>query len=204
VTAPREPRVSALGWIVGLAIAAVNVVGVGFAIYRLTGEEEPALTIEDRLAQVEGRTLTPAEVTELLGVGRALCELDEGVLDELWRRLDESQLEFQDFVFAYLCPERSVLYAAHTGRYVTQEARDSGVEPSTTRPAAATSSSTAVTHRTTSTTATSSTADDPTTSGDGSPGGEPTPTSATATTATSPSPSPGGSTVTLDPGLGAD
>ena len=98
------------------------------------GEEEPELTLEDRLEVIEGRPLTAVEVADRLSVASALCELDEPILDAVWRRLSEEQLEFQDFVFAHICPDRSIFYAGLTGRYVTEEAEESGVVTSTTPP----------------------------------------------------------------------
>lgn len=98
------------------------------------GEPEPELTIEERLADVYGRTLSETEVAEKLATASMLCQLGEPVLDGVWRQLNERQLDYQDVVFGHICPERAVFYASLTGRYVTQEALDSGVVPSTTRP----------------------------------------------------------------------
>ncbi len=109
------------------------------------GEEEPELTFEDLLVELEGRQLTLAEVSERAEVGATLCQLDDQILDELWQQLDEDQLDFQDIVFATLCPERAILYAGHTGRFVTEEAEQSGVRTSTTRPAPTTSTTPATT-----------------------------------------------------------
>lgn len=104
------------------------------------GEDEPELTTEEQLELIEGRPLTAVEVTDLLNVASALCDLDEPVLDAVWQRLSTEQLEFQDFVFSETCPERSVFYAGLTGRYVTDEAVNSGVVTSTTRPPSTTTS----------------------------------------------------------------
>ena len=192
MTVARGRRISAIGWMVAILAVTIVVAGSLYAFSRFNREEQPELTLEERLALVEGRTLTAAEVTGLLGVGKAVCELDEQILDEVWRRLGDHQLEFQDFVFAHLCPERSVIYAAHTGRYVTDEAERSGVVPSTTRPSPTIPS----TDRPTTTVTTSSPVTPPPSTGDG------------ATTTTAPA-SPtttrlaGDSTLTLDPGLGS-
>lgn len=97
-------------------------------------DEEPELTDAERLALIEGRSLTESEVAELLEVGATLCQLDETVLDAMWRRLTDDQMAFQDFVFERICPDRSVFYAGLTGRYVTDAATESGVVTSTTRP----------------------------------------------------------------------
>ncbi len=139
-----------------------------------TGGDEPELTVEERLAAIEGRELTPSEVSERLVVAESLCRLDDPVLDRLWRQLDDDQLEFQDFVFDYQCPERSILYASHTGRYVTAEAEESGVVPSTTRPPSTTTTRSPLpttsdapgTISTSTTTETPSTEPDPSTSSD--------------------------------------
>lgn len=92
----------------------------------LTGcsDDEPELTVEQRLEAVEGRTLSPNEVDQLLSLADDLCRLDEVVLDNLWTKLDGDQFDYQDFVFGYQCPERSTLYALHTGRVVTDEAAE--------------------------------------------------------------------------------
>jgi hypothetical protein len=204
VTVAPGPRISAIGWVVGILVIGIVVAGSIFAFSRFNREEQPELTVEERLALVEGRTLTVAEVTELLGVGKALCELHEQILDEVWRRLGDDQLEFQDFVFAHLCPERSVTYAAHTGRYVTEEAERSGVVPSTTRPPQAVPS----TDRPTTTVTTSrvtpppSTADGTTTT---TAPGSPTTVAVTGSTAEPTTTTVAGDrTLTLDPGLGSD
>ncbi len=96
-------------------------------------DEEPEMTIEERLAVVEGRALTAAEVDQRLDLGETLCRMDDLILGAVWLRLDEAQLEFQDVVFGHLCPERSTLYAAETGRVVNEAAEDVG-DTSTTSP----------------------------------------------------------------------
>ena len=102
------------------------------------GDDPPELTFEDRLVQLEGRPLTPAELAERAEVGATLCLLDDRVLDEMWQQLSDEQLDFQDIVIAELCPDRAILYAGHTGRFVTEEAEESGVRTSTTRPTSTT------------------------------------------------------------------
>ena len=97
-------------------------------------DEEPELTFEDLLNELEGRELTPVEVARRAEIGETLCQLDDQLLDEIWQRLDDQQLDFQDIVISSLCPERAILYAGHTGRRVTEEAVQSGVRTSTTRP----------------------------------------------------------------------
>jgi hypothetical protein len=98
------------------------------------GDAEPELTMAERLAAVEGRELSAAELADRLAVGETLCGMGDEVLDEIWRQLNERQLNYQDVVFGHICPDRSVFYASLTGRYVTEEAEESGVVPSTTRP----------------------------------------------------------------------
>ncbi len=109
------------------------------------GEPEPELTIEDRLADVYGRTLSETEVADKLATASMLCQLGEPVLDGVWRQLNERQLNYQDVVFGHICPERAIFYASLTGRYVTEEAVESGVVPSTTRPPLTTTTETEVT-----------------------------------------------------------
>lgn len=133
------------GAVVALAIAVV--------VSACGGDEEPELTFEDRLVELEGRALTPAEVAERVEVGETLCLLEDRILDEMWQQLSDEQLDFQDLIIAELCPERAILYAGHTGRFVTEEAEDSGVRTSTTRP----TSTTVTTSRPTTTNATTAT-----------------------------------------------
>lgn len=126
--------------------AVVAVLFLSLSLGACGDDEEPELTFEDRLELLENRRLTPAEVAERAEVGEALCRLDDAILDGIWIKLDDDQLAFQDIVFASLCPERAILYAGHTGRYVTEEAELSGVVTSTSRPTT-TSESTTTTSR---------------------------------------------------------
>ncbi len=129
------------------------------------GDDEPQLTIEEQLVEIEGRPMGPSEIEERLAVGETLCQMSDTVLDAIWFELDDDQLDFQDLVFGRLCPERSVFYASRTGRYVTDEATESGVVTSTTRPASTTSTvrTTTTTEASTALTASSVPADGATT-----------------------------------------
>lgn len=98
------------------------------------GDDEPELTVQERLSAIEGRELTQAEVDEHLATGAMLCRMDDDILDAVWFRLDDDQLDFQDFVFSEICPDRSTFYAGQTGRIVTEDAEKSGLITSTTRP----------------------------------------------------------------------
>lgn len=160
-----------------LAIVALMLSGCG-------DDEVPELTFEEQLVELEGRSLTPAEVAERVDVGQTLCQMDDRILDQLWQELTDDQLDFQDLVVAELCPERAILYAGHTGRFVTEEAQQSGVRTSTTRPTS-----------TTSTTGSSTTP--PTTTSVGATGtsGDDTDPSASSTSITGST-----STSTVDPG----
>ncbi len=142
------------------------------------GDDEPELTFEDRLVELEGRSLTPAEVAERVEIGETLCRLDDQILDEMWQQLSDDQLDFQDLIVAELCPERAVLYAGHTGRFVTEEAEESGVRTSTTRPA----STTATTSRPTTTRPATATTSEVT-------GSSPDSSDPSATSSTDPAPS---------------
>lgn len=158
------------------------------------GDDEPELTIEEQLDQIEGRPLRPAEIEERLSVGATLCQMSDPVLDAIWFKLDDDQLEFQDLVFGRLCPERSVFYAGKTGRYVTEEATESGVVTSTSRPpSTTTTTTTAATSSTTATTTalTGTTSEAGSSAGSSSGGSSSTDTasrSGTARTATSTTP----------------
>lgn len=78
-------------------------------------------TTADVLAELEGRSLTPAEVAAREQVAQLLCGLDDEILTTVWAQLKSTQLEFQDFVFSRQCPERNELYARATGRFAVQE-----------------------------------------------------------------------------------
>ncbi|MGH1504833.1 MAG: hypothetical protein ACRBI6_14850 [Acidimicrobiales bacterium] len=105
------------GWRSGalLALVAASTLTVG-----CTDDPEPA-TAAELLEALEGRELSAVEETERLGVMELLCDLDEAVLVELWDRLDDEQLAFQDIAFGRTCPERNTLYAEETGRFATDE-----------------------------------------------------------------------------------
>ncbi|MEM9655915.1 MAG: hypothetical protein AAGA65_27770 [Actinomycetota bacterium] len=109
-------------------------IGVVMLAAACGGDEVPELTLEDRLEELEGRALTAGEVAARLNTASAICAMDDPVLDAVWRRLSEDQMAFQDFIFAHICPDRSIFYAGLTGRYVTEEAENSGVVTSTTPP----------------------------------------------------------------------
>lgn len=161
----------------------VTGLAVSFLVASCGGDEEPELTFEDKLVALEGRSLTPAEVADRVATGETLCQLDDQILDEMWQLLTDDQLDFQDLIIAELCPERAILYAGHTGRFVTDEAEESGVRTSTTRPEP--TSSTAATGPTTTWQGTTATG------GTGTSSGQPDP-SATSTTGSATS-SPGSS-----------
>jgi hypothetical protein len=176
-------------WLRAAASLAVAVV----ALSACGDDEEPELTFEEQLVELEGRSLTPAEVAERVDVGETVCQMDDRILDELWQQLSDDQLEFQDLIIAELCPERAILYAGHTGRFVTDEAEESGVRTSTTRPTSTTATTTSPsTTRPTSTsigaTGTSGDQTDPSGSSTSISGTTPTsaadPSSTTTTTAT--------------------
>ena len=75
----------------------------------------------ERLAEIEGRILSEAEIEERAQVAAALCRMTDAVLVELWSQLDNRQLAFQDFVFTQECPERNDLYGRSTGRFTTDD-----------------------------------------------------------------------------------
>jgi hypothetical protein len=171
-----------------------GLVACGVLLAACGGDDEPELTIEEQLEQIEGRPLTPSEIEEKLAVGQTLCQMTGPVLDKIWFQLDDEQLEFQDLVFGRLCPERSVFYAGQTGRFVTDAATESGVVTSTTRPPPTTStSSSSSTSSTTSSVSGSTASSSSTTSGSG---GSTTAPASTATTADTASTTTTASTVT--------
>lgn len=82
-------------------------------------DDEPELTRADLLAEIEGRSLSEAEIEERESIARALCQMDDDVLRAVWADMDNDQLAFQDFVFTQECGDRNPLYAESTGRFAT-------------------------------------------------------------------------------------
>lgn len=123
-----------MGALARRTVGALALAGLALVASGCGDDEPPPLTIEERLSLVAGRDLTTAELNTQLELGDLLCGMTDEVLDATWLRLDDEQLAFQDVVFGHMCPQRAVLYAGHTGRYVTDEAIESGVTTSTTRP----------------------------------------------------------------------
>lgn len=87
--------------------------------------DDPELTTEEILSEIQGRPLTQAEVDERQEMANFLCALDDAILIEIWAELEVKQqtpsngadLEFQDFVFSRVCADRNTLYAKATGRF---------------------------------------------------------------------------------------
>jgi len=84
-------------------------------------DDEPEVTRADLLAEIEGRSLSEAEIEERESVARALCQMDDEVLRAVWAEMDNDQLAFQDFVFTQECGDRNPLYADSTGRFATEK-----------------------------------------------------------------------------------
>jgi len=84
-------------------------------------DDVPEVTRADLLAEIEGRSLSEAEIEERESVARALCQMDDDVLRAVWAEMDNEQLAFQDFVFTQECGDRNPLYADSTGRFSTGE-----------------------------------------------------------------------------------
>ena len=74
-----------------------------------SGEPEP--TIEERLSELAGRTLSSVEVAEQLETADAVCQLDDQLLFRLWAKLDDEQFAFQEIAFNHHCPDRQDLIA---------------------------------------------------------------------------------------------
>lgn len=83
-------------------------------------DEPPAPTRAELLAEIEGRSLSQAEIEERETIARALCRMDDDVLRAMWADMDNEQLAFQDFVFSQECGDRNPLYADSTGRFVSE------------------------------------------------------------------------------------
>ena len=84
-------------------------------------DDEPEATRAELLAEIEGRSLSEAEIEEREAVARALCQMDDDVLRAVWADMDSEQLAFQDFVFTQECGDRNPLYASSTGRFASEE-----------------------------------------------------------------------------------
>lgn len=84
-------------------------------------DDEPDISRAELLAQIEGRSLSEAEVEEREAVARALCQMEDDLLRAVWANMNSEQLEFQDFVFTQECGDRNALYAASTGRFTSEE-----------------------------------------------------------------------------------
>lgn len=84
-------------------------------------DDDPEVTRADLLAEIEGRSLSEAEIEERESVARALCQMDDDVLRAVWAEMNNDQLAFQDFVFTQECGDRNPLYADSTGRFATDE-----------------------------------------------------------------------------------
>lgn len=80
-------------------------------------DDDPEATRAELLAEIEGRSLSEAEIEERESVARALCQMDDDVLRAMWADMDNEQLAFQDFVFTQECGDRNPLYADSTGRF---------------------------------------------------------------------------------------
>jgi hypothetical protein len=134
--------------LVALALVAAAGAGAVAAYFQFRPDPTPSgATTEQLLLAALGRTvMSPVEISDRLEVADSLCRLDEAVLVEVWAQVEPTSFRFQDFVVGERCPERAVLYAQQTGRYVTQEAIKSRTTPvpngpSTSQPGLATSTS---------------------------------------------------------------
>jgi hypothetical protein len=198
-----------------IAVAVVAAIAGGL-VWFLGGDDTTTPTIEELLADLEGRPLSPVEVADQVEVGEMLCALDDPLISAVWREVDPEQLPFHDIVVGRLCPERQALYAARTGRLVTltETGIDTDISRTTTTtvPPEPTSSSSAGASPPSGSSATTGPSDttDPTEEDGGTPGTE-NPDGADGSQATSPTlppredlftttSAPSLSTVTLDPG----
>lgn len=73
-------------------------------------DDSSELTTHEMLEKLEGRPLTAAEVEERVALADLLCGFENRVLARVWDRLDLEQLEFQDWVFGYHCPDKLTAY----------------------------------------------------------------------------------------------
>jgi hypothetical protein len=202
--------------VVKAALAVAVVVAVAGGLLWFLGDDDTSTpTIEELLADLEGRPLSPVEVADQVEVGELLCALDDSVISAVWLEVDPEQLPFHDIVVGRLCPERQALYAARTGRLVTltETGIDTDISRTTTTtvpPEPSSSSSAASPPSGSSATTEPSNATDPTEANDGTPGAE-NPDGSDGSQVTSPTlppredlftttSAPSLSTVTLDPG----
>ena len=101
-----------------VAVAVLMAISLGAGA---CSDDEPELSRAELLAEIEGRTLSEAEIEEREEVARALCSMDDDVLRSVWANMDSEQLAFQDFVFTQECGDRNPLYASSTGRFASEE-----------------------------------------------------------------------------------
>ncbi len=101
--------------LITVAVATAMTIGISAC-----SDDDPEVTRADLLAEIEGRSLSEAEIEERESVARALCKMDDDVLRAVWAEMDNDQLAFQDFVFTQECGDRNPLYAASTGRFSTE------------------------------------------------------------------------------------
>lgn len=93
------------------------------ALLAACSDDEPELTFEERLEQIEGE-LTAEQLAEREQLASLLCNADPAVLVDVWARSDGKQLEFHDLVVAQVCPEHYELYAESTGRFEVADDED--------------------------------------------------------------------------------
>lgn len=91
------------------------------ALLSACSNDEPEVTRAELLAEIEGRSLSEAEIEERESIARSLCQMDDDVLRAMWAEMNSDQLAFQDFVFTQECGDRNPLYADSTGRFITSE-----------------------------------------------------------------------------------
>lgn len=101
-------------------LIATGVATVMVLVITACSDDDPEVTRAELLTQIEGRSLSEAEIEERESVARALCEMDDDVLRAIWAEMDNEQLAFQDFVFTQECGDRNPLYADSTGRFATE------------------------------------------------------------------------------------
>ena len=73
-------------------------------------------TIAQLLEEIEGEELSATQVSDLVEKAQIICKLSPNIQTEIWKNLDSSQFQFQDFVFDNQCPENKEFYTQETGR----------------------------------------------------------------------------------------
>ena len=69
-------------------VVTASLVMLGVLGVSACSDDEPEVTRAELLAEIEGRSLSEAEIEERESVARALCAMDDEVLRAIWSEMD--------------------------------------------------------------------------------------------------------------------